>query len=329
MHIVFLNLADENPHGLAATTREALSKKYPLDQKPRNILETVATYLFGANQIEVVNLFGILQAANRRQAIDAADIPAKCVKADKVMLGVHGTYGDTCHVRKGDAHDTPTLATYVELATLTKEMLNDPSHQYRLALVMCYGARSADFRADHSDLTALSEAQIRSSFAFKFYSQVCTHCVLRMTAVTGSLSFSRDKGESQVQTEAAVLKDIEYAELQREERTAQLFAEHQQLVEEQGAKAISAIEDRLLGYNVRTGMLTPKPGAVAANDAERRVLAYYETVNRSWELKNAASGKKGKIGKLIYYYRRDLDKVIVMARYPEPEVIYSGRRSAE
>ena len=52
-------------------------------------------------------------------------------------------------------------------------------------------------------------------------------------------------------------------------------------------------------------------------------------MNRSWELKNAASGKKGKIGKLIYYYRRDLDKVIVMARYPEPEVIYSGRRSAE
>jgi hypothetical protein len=135
--------------------------------------------------------------------VGAINIFALCESADKIMLGLHGRYDDTEQGFAGlgwkRGHDV--IGNYRDFAELIASFLRT-GKSYKLALIVCFGARSADFNKNHDG--NLEPADIKSSFAYKFFKEICTKADITITARTGSVSFDSKTGRSLVQTEAAV-----------------------------------------------------------------------------------------------------------------------------
>jgi hypothetical protein len=223
--IVFLNLADMHEHGLAQQSVAALGRKYP---RYSWLYETV----YGANQIQQVDLFRLLRHERNPPPVRCLQdlmphvwaLAAKFAllemlwNADKIMLGVHGRFDDTdqgfAGLGWGQGHGP--IGSVDEFADLFGDLLV-PGHTYKVALIVCFGARSRHYRKDHYG--GLTDQDIKSSFAFKFYKRIYRRANVTMTARTGSVGFDSQTGRSLVQTEAAVQADIEFAEIQGAQRT--------------------------------------------------------------------------------------------------------------
>jgi hypothetical protein len=294
MKVLLLNLADPKEMGLLPNTLGALKKKYPdLDEKYGGVGRAsllwrfVARPLIGNNSVESVNLMDVLERKATRQKI--GEIQTQCRQADKVILGVHGTYGDTYHARNGENHSAENLGSYADLASCMSDLLNAPEHRYNLCLSMCYAARSWNFEKDHSDLTQLSQEDIENTFAFRFYSSLCRGKRIRMTACVGSVGFDRLTGRMWVLTETGVRAEIEKDEIIGEENA----------LVEQLKKCAKGPEKKELLNKVA------------------------ESMNKRAGLPSTEHARARKYGKLVYLYDNDRGRCIVMSKNPEPKVIYN------
>lgn len=331
--IVFLNLADMDPSGLASKSVQNLRKKHPS-------YGFVYEFFYGANQIRQVDLFGLLKGEKGKSGVQAISpqllgghammlpeiarerlaITMLCGAADKIMLGVHGRYDDT---EKGFAgmgwgQETGVIGRYKEFAKLTAQFLS-PGKSHKLALIVCYGARSENFKKDHEG--KLSAQDIRSSFAFKFYKELmkCSKADITMTARTGAVGFD-NQGRSIVQTEAAVKAEIADREMQLLKRTHEVNDAYQRL--DQACKTIQELETlQQLGQDLVTGRVQP------TNAKERVILEYMQIKGKAANYTIAKEQKKKKYGKFIYTTRKG--KIEVFRKYDSSgtkvmEQLYSG-----
>ena len=206
--IVFFNLADMHTHGLAKTSVQALQRKY---QRYSFVYELFA----GSNQIYQIDLFGLLKKQRDPILRDVRpsgvpQIPINllsghtaylpsiererlaismfCGRADKIMLGVHGKFDDTTQGVAGLGWDqgSAVIGDYKEFAQLISSFLM-PRKSYKLSLIVCFGARSQNYRVNHDG--DLAEEDIKSSFAYKFFKEICTKADVTLTARTGSVAF--------------------------------------------------------------------------------------------------------------------------------------------
>ena len=323
MRIVFLNLADEDDHGLAKTSVKALQIKYAPVSWPKSML-------VGQNSVELYPLFDLFLASKAgqlfaqeglRQKLEA--IRVACRSADKIMLAAHGNYGDTVEIAADPGWEQGAqrkIGTYKELAALMRELLA-PDCRYRLSLIICYAARSQDVRKDHDG--KLSAIDIRSSFAFKFYSEICTHARIQMTARIGAVSFDEKTGKSMVRTEAATASQIDHDELQRSEEVVRAALEYE-VIKERHTGALGPDEqfqDMQEKFCSGTGKFIASANAV--NAEERIVQNYYRLSGAATDLELSASKNEFKYGKLIYRFL--FNKVAVFTKYPKEELLYVGQ----
>jgi hypothetical protein len=300
--IVFLNLADMHEHGLAKTSATALRLKY---QRYHWLYEKVC----GANQVQQVDLFDLLRHQQHPRRIRCLQDLMPYVwalqrkialtdllrTADKIMLGVHGRFDDTETGFAGLGWDQGNgpIGTVNEFADLLASLLL-PGSSYKVALIVCFGARSQNFRKDHTG--ALSRVDIESSFAFKFYRRIYRKANVTMTARTGSVSFDTSTGRSLVQTEAAVQAEADDAVIQAADETKRVARDYKQLrkflmtKEREGQQIFFDMEERF-DSNINAG---------ARNPAERIVKRHAQIVHQVSELQAAKAADVPKYGKFVY-----------------------------
>ncbi|OYX68635.1 MAG: hypothetical protein B7Y95_20030 [Rhizobiales bacterium 32-66-11] len=324
--IIFLNLADMEPTGLVQKSAHNLAQKFV----PRTCMQRFTQLIFGDVVVDVVNLFELLD--HRRAAADPllslqvrqenriaydtqmAQIREACRTARKILLGAHGSHKNTETLMKGLGWEMGSghAGTYDELALMTAEFLV-PEQSYKLALIICYAARSEQFRKDHEGV--LDETDIKSSLAYKFYKLLCAHTRANvvMTARTGAVQFMED-GSSYVETEEGVRAVIELEDLARELDAPVVRQKYQDMMEHYGQngkiKEFYALEEHM-----------SLPHTHATTEHEK-------VLKDRWRIDNVSRRKQDilpsrKYGKFIYRRERD-GNVTVYRKYGELEPLYHG-----
>ena len=325
--IVFLNLADMDPAGLAKTSARNLTRKFA----PKTCFQRIKQCILGGTVVDIVNLFDLLN--DRRIARDISQhwadrmacamsydlqrvqIREACRSAKKIMLGAHGTAENTERVKKslGWGQGSGDASTYAELAEMTADFLYE-DQTYKLSLIICYAARSEAYRKNHDG--TLSKEDVQSSLAYKFYKTLCaqTRANVVMTARTGEVQFMGN-GASFVNTEEGVNAVLDLNELSNEFDVNKLISDYNSLRNEYiKAGKTSQFED-----------ISNKASSsdFKAQTNEDRILKNGQKYINAFEKRQDLTFIQPKYGKFVY--RRLLDGTVsVVRKYPEPTVLYEG-----
>ena len=332
MYIVFLNMADTQ-HALSNKSVRALQRKYPAYSgwNPYN-------YYVGNNCVEEIDLIPLYRkwksGPRDRAYLDAMNrVRLSCAKADKLMLGVHGTVGNTETASIEDFGHASVSVTCQDLATFFLGCLpatdsgwwflpgsGGTPKRYHVALIMCFGARSQNHLADHAGI--LSPEAIRSSFAYKFYRLVCRQRIILMTARTGSVSFDENTGRSLVQTEEAVLAEAEYNDLQAAISTKMVAELNERLWERATREERRDLvqQRERIEQEIERG----RTDWSMASPAQMILVRYALLRKRTQELTQAKDPSIAKHGKFVFLYDSQAQSVTVVRKYPVRTVIYQG-----
>jgi hypothetical protein len=200
------------------------------------------------------------------------------------------------------------VCTFRQLGRLAKLLMPDRDELYRVSLIMCYGARSANVRLNHDGM--IPRDQLASSFAYKFFRELCGARNVRMVAWTGAVSNDSDMKHT-CENEEAVL----YVDKKQEVRALQASPQ-KQLIEQEKL----ALLQRLAMSNDAFGTVLMKfmnnPNAAATNEIERFALRYipYSSVRNSWVMNLYPNrGQTSDYGKLIYDFNGS--QLVITNRY--------------
>lgn len=178
---------------------------------------------FGRNTLRHYSCVEIARA-DKAGTLDRDDVEAireDCRHASKIYIIMHGKPEETERGFSNKIDGAQQEYTWNELARLAKLLFPFRETTYQVSLIMCYGARSQDYRANHNG--GLSENQLKSSFAFKFFRGICLARNVRMTAVTGAVSTRENDGTSVVETEEWVEANLNVLEYKQDKATRDLL----------------------------------------------------------------------------------------------------------
>lgn len=325
--IIFFNLADDSKHGLVHSSAQSLREKF----HPKTCGQKISQAIFGGTVIETIDLFDLLDlrraatdstvnfvdrlAAGFSYTTECAAIKERCRTAKKLMLGAHGRYNDTEKVFKSGifSKSSGQSSDYEEMASVMADFLDDNTN-YKLALIVCYGALSAKYDQDHDK--DLPEDQVKSSLAYKFFASLCskTRANVIMTARTGKVGFGTN-GKTQVEPQAGIdalvelekiKQELDYPKLQQEYKNKSEYAKSNNTLANFMQRSIGVIE-----------MNEP------AQDGEE-VFSKLAQI-RKVELKGEYVLPKEKYGKFVYSRNQD-GMIEVYRKYPvEPDGLQKGQ----
>ena len=148
------------------------------------------------------------------QQLEAIKTQIKDYSPDRIMLAAHGNLSDTdvCYYHRPGEPPRP-LATARELATFLSELTSTctSAGKDHVSLMICYGARTANFAADQSQLPM---AEFKSSFAYKFLEEYSRSQMLgvarsartiHLEAFTGAVSVDKLSGETIIGNETKTM----------------------------------------------------------------------------------------------------------------------------
>ncbi|WP_028866220.1 hypothetical protein [Psychromonas aquimarina] len=323
---IFLNMSDDlGLDGRKAI--DALRIKFPRPQG-----------YFKSEQVKEIMLVDFYRdhingVRNRSYHKTLNKIKNECMKADRVLLSLHGpmrsvNYGIIkAPVGSGrqDEHVTDQQLADLLLIIFTR------SHCYNLSLVMCFGARSSQYALDHQNLDAVDWSD---SFAYNLFNRISPRRQIRMTARTGELSFNTLTGIAEVQSEMSVQGTIDNAEIRHE----QLFVDSQNwwnthiagLMNPPGsAKAlfVIALETARLNPDAAAALallrqLRRNHGLPARDAQSRELLNYLGNLIRLTEASvRQLDPVKNKYGKLVYRHFHGSGNC-VFVKYPVTRCVH-------
>ena len=322
-NIVLLNLGDRAPGGgLIAKSATSLRRKYPVS----------STLLFAGNQITELSLFSLLAkyqagaGALARSDPQLLQVRNLCSSATKIMLCLHGLHND---VLSGFANDTlnhtpmAAVASFADLAGFTLMFLPLRDKIYNLALIMCYGARSDNFRLNHEGQIAPDD--LKTSFAYKFYRRICMFRNVRMTARTGATGFDEHTGRSTVESEASVQARADNEDFLRLVATQTAIDDYKNLKDSYTKAAHGGSEERARAWLQMDNNFRANPDLAASNPDEAGIKAYHQVLKTKNAYQDAMGGQdRTKYGKYIYAYTPK-DGLTIFSKYPKPGVVlYHG-----
>jgi hypothetical protein len=177
---------------------------------------------------------GLCASFRKRYPYLWAELIDDCQHADKIIFSAHGHKDDTDSIycdHNTVAHrcgNVRGIAAFLSMLLEESGNVRDPT----ITLVVCFAARAEEHSKDHLKST-LSEADIRSSLAFKLFKELSnSYPGLRLTARTGAMSAAPAGTSLLSQTEKAIIA--------AEQRSAEYPGEK---VDEVITKASRAIAD--------------------------------------------------------------------------------------
>jgi hypothetical protein len=315
-----LNLADPNGFGAFNTMRAGITAKRQVTG--------LTKVLTGGTEILSFDLFTLMadDLARQLKDTDAAPIRDKCEGAKKIYLATHGLPTDTDHAFASAAGGN-ALCTYKQLAFFMLKLLPNRKKTYNLGLIMCYGARSASYRASALDHQGkIPAADLATSFAYKFFRQVCPFRKVRMTARTGAVAFSASSGRSQVEQEVAIDARVDKEEFLRDPAVLS------QITAWQGEKK-TRDRDPNLGpaWMAMNDRFKNDPFATAQDATEQTAKDYQAILRTKGGFQQIQDDKPDleKYGKFVYTYEGSV--LTIMNKYGGPKagvwpehVLYRG-----
>jgi hypothetical protein len=253
-----------------------------------------------------------------------AAIRAACSQAKKVYLVMHGDprTTDACYTNTvGSSAGVVHLASPVQLAAFLARVF-EPGRDYRLALVMCYGARCRNYlssQVNHQGM--IPQADLVTSFAYRlFYSLVHDHGFkVRLSAVTGKISHDSTTGGAMVEVEEMIDLNMEFSNANRAKLDSMKAAV---------GGAPKALNEQDADYKANYTAWSQSAEAIALTqrvkgiqDAKKSVLATLPP--------QKSSGAMHKYGKIEYRYKDN--KLTIASKYGDTSttlqpgtVLYSG-----
>jgi hypothetical protein len=321
--IVLLNLGDRAAGGgLVAKSARSLQNKYPAQR----------SFLLAGNQITEVSMFQLLTKSLpggglTRQDAELMQVRARCQRATKIMLCLHGLHND---VDSGYANDTlnhapmAAVATWGQLAELMLSLLPKRDKEYNLALVMCYGARSENFRLDHEGM--ISATDLKTSFAYKFFRRICLFRNVRMTARTGATGFDEHTGRSTVESEASVQARADKEEYLRDANTQAAINTYIALKDSYTKAAHGGSEARAQQWMLMDNKFRANPDDAPGSADETTIRDYHQVLKRKRQFETAMTDQnRTKYGKYVYQYSEKTRQLTILSKYPPPgTLLYQG-----
>ncbi len=321
-NIVVLDLADKDGGTPVQKTVDTLKQKFP----SRTGLKKV--FCGQGNLVEKFELFDLLAGFAGNAAMSAAQltrVQQSCRHANKIFLCIHGKHNDT---ESGFASLTlggamKNLTTWQQLANFMILLMPERFEPYNLALIMCYGARTEQFRLNQQG--DLPTDQLKSSFAYKFFSKICVARKIRMTARTGAVQMDPSTGHSMVESEESVNAHADQEDFLRAREEEGVFDSIKDLKTRMTTRAGGASEESAQLWMALEARYKATPDAAANTDEERIIRTYHQALRRKKEYQAVmeANPDKTKFGKIVYSYSDDV--LIIRCKYPLPGVnLYSG-----
>lgn len=293
-NFVVLNLAERDGNtGPVACVEQGLKRKYP-------VRSGIKKKMYGQNSVEVVYLFDLIDRfkAGTLKRSELNGVRQKCAGATKIMICIHGTPTDTDHGFEKSSGGAP-LCDWKQLGKFIAKLFPARGTVYKVALIMCYGARTSDYRAEDLDHQGMiSGEKLKSSFAYKFFRKICVLGNVRMTARTGAVAFDPMTGMSAVEQELSIDARIDKEDYLRGEDivpTEQSYAQLKKGIKDDNSyKAWVAMEEKF----------KDDPKAKAKTKDEIIVKNHWgimRTKRQHQDIMDAHPDKQ-KYGKLLYAY---------------------------
>jgi hypothetical protein len=220
--VIIFNLADTSGADVdkAATSYALRQNKWY--RKSREIIIYDLFELIANNDAQGLHRHG------SENPVEFGTIRRQCQNSKKIIISTHGPYHDTgFSIMRDPANlfddhaegidNVPNVngaAVQINLDQIADLMGNflETNRSYYISLLVCYAARSDNFRVDQMVTGNINWA---SSFACRLFARLCKNrtASLTMSARTGQHGISTTSGLSEVQTEEAVLAEIDYADL--------------------------------------------------------------------------------------------------------------------
>jgi hypothetical protein len=334
MHILLINLAAPQENNLVRNTAEAKKTK----------LRIVPTAAAGGDDLDQENvrtehpyelvkehLGGRLPANDER----LKNLQSRCAWADKILIATPGSRKpETCFIDLPDPAGRQELMDATTLGEFILKCLTEDARPYQLVLVMCWGARGIPTDLDYNQV--LGEANLKSSFAFKFFTSICTKRQIRLSAWTGMLNFDAATGHSVIEDESSLEARRNQTRLVRDQERLRSVTAYKQLKR----TASSDLLDSKLKLALREVKKTKRQNdnvfrfSGHLSPEERVVMEEYQWLYKiELERMKVTDCVTPKAGKFIYTYEDG--KVRVRRRYPRqseaqlgdtvhPDFLYEG-----
>lgn len=304
-HLV-INLADKDGEVSGPTAMLMQGLTY---RRTKNVF-TKLYYL--SSSIEKVEATKLLQddlvGKLSRSSNAVVELRRKCAAASRIYVATHGTPSDTDHCFLSASGGQP-LCTYKQLASFLLLLLPQSSKTYYIGLVMCYAARCARARSTDVDHEGqIDKSDLKTSFAYRVFREVCTLRNVRMTARTGAVGMDGPSGKMTVEEELAVDAHLDKTDLIQQMNPTALIADYKQ-----AQTAICKI-DGGTSFVAITDLLKKNPDAVintpigAPNDFDQHLNALraqyrYEARRKQFQDIIQSKGNAHKYGKFMYDYK--------------------------
>ncbi|VWX62641.1 conserved hypothetical protein [Burkholderiales bacterium 8X] len=309
MKLVYLNFA-EGPgiFGPAVDIPVKLKKRF--DARDPTVEHEVATH-------ELTDILGRFRENEKIDlSAELGSVIADCAKAAKIYIAFHGRAGspDSAFTKV----KTGSFETKAEtVGKLLHQILPARLEEYKVALVMCYSARTADAEADHS--LPLTLDQIRTSFAYRLARHLCVEQArsLFLTARTGKLSFDAD-GQTEVESERAIEFDRRIGGLTKSQKYLDAQRRWKELEARYKARDLPSVPFKLKIKFQKSGKL-----AITSNDRiAKNYFQLHKKARRLEREKMAETTFPLKYGKIVFV--SEPDRVRIYRKYGDKQEIYVG-----
>ena len=236
---------------------------------------------------------------------DVDNIRRDCEEAKTIGIIIHGAPSDTDH---GFSTAGASVCTWKDLGRLMLLLLPD-TRDYNVALIMCYAARSDDSSLNHDGHIPASE--LKTSFAYKFFRNICRLRRIKMTAWTGAVSNDADINHT-VETEEQVMMVLQKQQsmsLRNQNKTTMEQARDLLLLKH--TLTVNAFDKVVQQYAMSPNL--PTKGEV--EDFAKQFVIYSPYVSHfiTNSFDSQKLGNKSKYGKLVYTFNGGVLEII--ARY--------------
>ena len=215
----FEDRIDDTAIGAADSTIKGLKARYEKRRAPRGIKK-----LFLAKH-HVIEHRCVEPDAPLRFTDDPARIAAMrsdCQSSEKIYLVMHGDprATDTCFTNAvPSTAGVLALANAKQLSAYLARLLPPRKARYRLALVMCYGARcKAYLSAEVNHQGMIPQQHLVTSFAYRLFQPLVTNHAVNasLSAVTGKIAHDSSTGGAMVEVEEMIDLNMEFSDVNRE-----------------------------------------------------------------------------------------------------------------
>lgn len=300
---VILNLADPGQMGPVTKVKSGLEAR--VKAAPRTIA-------IGEDIVPIHDLFEALATVSAGNALgpEMDTVKNDCDSAERIFLCTHGTAKDTEHGFGKASGGTP-LGSWQDFGRLMRKLLPRKDKVYKVALVMCYGARTDQYRStdlDHQGM--IPPSLLKTSFAYKLYHHLAGEHgrQIVMTARTGAVGFDQKTGMSSVEQEASIdigLDKEEFLRSPKIDHAMQKWKNYKTAINsEKKADEFTKVDQK---YRAK-----PDAFANPFSDIQNAGKAYHQAVaqKNKLEQRKSAYADLSKYGKIVYSAGRGGLKVV-------------------